>query len=211
MIRNLKALGLALVAALSLSAVAASASSANPLLHSEAGHTILTGSQPMAANELALDIGVMKCGVAKFDGTIAAATTSTFSLTPTFENCEINGAQVFFTHNECKFRFHIGPNEEHLTGLMDIVCPDQPIEIDGQNCLVTIPSQAGLQSATYTNEGEGVERRVIIDLNLGGIDYVEHGMGCENQTVTTNNGAYTGRITLTGESAGGEHRGIWIE
>jgi hypothetical protein len=209
MIRNLRALGLGLVAALSLSAVAASASSAAQL-HSEAGHTILTGSQPMAPNELGLDVGVMKCGVAKFDGTIAAATTTTFSLTPTFGNCEIGGVEVLFTHNECKFRFHIGPNE-HPTGTVDIVCPDQPIEIDGPACVVTIPPQAGLQGETFTNEGEGAERRVIVDLNLGGIHYVEHGMGCQNQTVTTNNGTYTGQITLTGESAGGAHRGIWVQ
>jgi hypothetical protein len=210
--RKLKTLGLALVAVFAVSAVAAPVSSASPELHSETGHTILTGNQ-ITANELALDAGTMKCASLKFDGTIEVATTTTFGLTPTFSECKF-GAEInaLFTHNECRFRFHVGPNTEHLTGSVDIVCPDnQQIEIDAPMCTITIPPQANLQGVTYTNENEGMERSIVLDINLVGIDYEEHGMLCENETETTNNGTYTGRVTVTGENTNQEHRGIWIE
>ncbi len=212
MIRKLKTLGLALVAVSAMGAMAAPVGSASPQLHSETEHTILTGTQ-IVGNELGLDVGVMKCGVTNFDGTIGVATTTTFGLTPTFENCKF-GAEVnaLFTHNGCNFRFHIGADTEHLTGSMDIVCPDgEEIEIDAPMCMITIPPQANIGTVTYTNENEGMTRSVILDLNLNGIDYEEHGMLCENETETTNNGTYSGKVTVTGENTAQEHRGIWIE
>lgn len=209
MIRNLRTLGLALVAVLSIGAAGASASYASPELHSETGHTILTGQQ-IVGNELALDVGVMQCGIVQFQGTIASSTTTTIPLTPKFENCEIGEVEVLFTHNGCHFLFHIGP-EEHFTGNVDFVCPDEPMEIDGPGCTITIPPQAGLTGETFTNEGEGQTRSVIFDLKIDEIHYVEHGMFCENETETTNNGTYKGKITITGENTAQEHRGIWIE
>jgi hypothetical protein len=78
-------------------------------------------------------------------------------------------------------------------------------------CTVTIRPQAGLQTVTFTNENAGAERSVILDLNLVGIHYVEHGNGCPNATETTNNGNFRGKVTLTGENTMGAHRGIWVE
>jgi hypothetical protein len=208
--RSFKILGASLAIALCFGAVTAPASLAVPQLHSEAGHTILTGES--LNNELALDVGVFQCVVMRFDGTLQAQTGTTFSLTPTFENCVVDGMEAVFTHNECNWRFHVGPNEEHLTGSVDFVCPEgQEMGTHSLACDVTIPPQLNLQGVTYTNEGAGATRSVILDIKLVGIDYVEHGMGCPNQTETTNNGIYEGKVTLTGENVMGAHRGIWVE
>jgi hypothetical protein len=214
MLRNLRALGLTIVAALAISAVGASTASAAPQFHFETEHTIITGMQ-ITGNELTFDSGKVKCGVAKFGGTSAVFTTTTMTLTPTFENCKIKKgeaeAEATITHNGCAFVFHLGTNTEHLTGTMGIECPDFPIEIDAPECTITVPEQGNLGTVTYKNEGEETTRSVIFDMNLSGIHYVEHGAGCENETETTNNGSYTGQITVTGENTLGAHRGIWIE
>jgi hypothetical protein len=209
MVHRLKVLGCSMAVALCLGAVSAPASHAVPQLHSEAGHTILTGQT--LNNSLSLDVGLFQCVVMRFDGTVQAQTTTTFSLTPTFENCVVDGMEAAFTHNGCDWRVHVGPNEEHLTGTVDL-CPEgQTMEIHKPGCTVTVGPQAGLQGVTFTNENEGAERSVILDLKLVGIDYVEHGNNCPNVTETTNNGLYEGKVTLTGENVMGAHRGIWIE
>lgn len=211
MLRNLKTLGLALLAVLAIGSVATSAASATPQLHSESEHTILTGKQ-ITANELQFDVGVLKCGIANFAGTIAASTVTTVTLTPKFENCLLGEEEAEFTHNGCNFTFHIGQDTEHLTGTVGIECPDEEvIEIDAPECTVTIPPQGPLQGVTFTNEGAETTRSVIFDIKINGFDYEEHGPLCANETETTNNGGYAGQVTVTGENTFQEHRGIWIE
>lgn len=212
MLPNLKTLGLALLAVLVLGSAATSTASATPQFHFESGHTIITGQQT-TANALAFDVGVVKCGVAQFGGTSAVFTTTTITLTPTFDNCLLNEEEeVTFTHNGCSFVFHLGANTEHLTGTMSIECPaNEVIEIDAPECTITVPSQGNLGTVTFTNEGAEMTRSVVFDLGIAGIDYAEDGAGCANEEESTNNGTYTGKITVTGENTNGQHRGIWIE
>ncbi|HMJ72166.1 MAG TPA: hypothetical protein VK471_02250 [Solirubrobacterales bacterium] len=213
MIRNLKALGLALLAIFATSAVAASAASANPQFFSEMEDTTLTGSQGLAmANILTTDLGELKCNVARFDGTMEPAETTTLTLKPTYEECKQAGENAVVTLHGCSYLFHLGENTETFEAKMDIECPDgEKIVIDTPECATTIPPQAGLGEVKFTNEGAAATRAIVADLKIGGIDYVEHGAGCPNETVTTNNGTYTGLITVKGENAAEEHVGIWVE
>lgn len=215
MLRNLKILCLAVFGALALGAVGAPAASAVPQFHFESEHTILTGTQTTGL-ELTFDAGKVKCGTANFDGTSSMLTTTTITLNPTFANCTIKKgeaeAEAEITFNGCAFLFHVGPNEEHLTGATGIECPDFVIEIHAPQCTITVPQQGPfLTSVTFTNEGAETTRSVVLDLTVGGIHYVEHGANCANETQTTNNGSLTGRITVTGENTMGAHRGIWVE
>ncbi len=214
MIRSVKALGLSLLAALAVSAVAASAASANPpKFHSEFAGIFLTGGQTgIVANTLTTDLGEMKCNVVKFSGTQAPMTTTTMTLQPHYEECAINGEKAVVTLNGCKYTFHLEEQTEPIEGRMGIECPvGQEIEIDTPECTITIPSQAPLKEITFTNEGEGKTRAVVADLNVGGIHYVEHGAGCASQKQTTENGTYTGVITVKGEDSEEHHVGIWVE
>jgi len=213
MLRNLKTLGLTVVAAMALGSVATSTASAAPQFHFESEHTIITGTQTEAV-ALAFDTGQLKCGVVNFAGTSQVLTTTTITLNPTFDNCKlIHGAEetaATVTLNGCSFLFHLGANTEHLTGTMGIECPDFPIEIHAPECTITVPQQGNLGTVTFTNEGAETTRSVVLDLGLGGLDYVEHGAGCASETETTNNGTLTGKITITGENTMGAHRGIWV-
>jgi hypothetical protein len=212
--RNLKSLGTAVLAVCALSAVTASAASADPIFHSEVGHTILTGSQGAAeASVLTTDKGELKCQIVKVKGTMAAATTTTMTLIPTYENCKMDGVTTFVTFNGCAYLFHLGLNTETFESKMDLECPEgKQLVIEAGFCTITIPPQAALQQVTFTNEGAGTTRSVIADLNVSGIHYEEHGAECGGEeNKTTNNGTITGEITVRGENAALGHVGIWVD
>jgi len=175
--------------------------------------TTLTGSQGQnMANILTFDLGEMKCKVAKFDGTQQPEVSTTLTLKPTYEECKIAALNAKVTPNGCGYLFHLGENTETFEAKMDIECPDaKKIEIDTPECTITIPPQAGLGSAKFTNEGAEATRAIIADLNIAGFHYVEDGAGCANPGETTTNGTYTGEITVKGENAAEEHKGIWVE
>lgn len=215
MLRYLSTLGLTVLAALAIGTVGAAPASAAPEFHFESEHTIITGTQTTGL-EWSFDNGTVKCGIANFGGTSQVATTTTITLNPIFENCSIKEGEAeavaaTVTLNGCAFLFHLGANTEHLTGTMGIECPDFPIIIHAPECTITVPQQGNLGTVTYTNEGAETTRSMVFDVGLAGIDYVEHGAGCASETVTTNNGTLSGKITVTGENTMGAHRGIWVQ
>jgi hypothetical protein len=214
MTRNLKALGLAILAIVAVSAIGISTASASfPLFHAEMADTTLTGSQgQLVANVLTTDMGELKCNDVTFSGTTPGVTFATLTLKPKYTQCQLGGENAVVTENGCAYLFHLGESTEPIEAKMDIECPDgQRLVIHIPECTTTIPPQAGLQTVTFTNEGENTTRSIIADLNIAGFHYVEHGAGCANETVTTENGTYTGEITVTGEDANQVHKGIWVE
>lgn len=215
MTRKLRALGLALFAALAIGAIGASLASASfPLFHTEAEDTVLTGSQGQMANAnvLTTDLGALKCKEVKYMGTQEVFTTSTMTLKPKFEKCQLGEENAVVTVNSCAFVFHLGESTEPVEAQMDIECVDaDQLVIHTEECTTTIPPQAGLKKVTFTNEGEEATRSVIADLAVGEIHYVEHGAGCASETQTTENGTYTGKITVTGEDSEQVHIGLWVE
>jgi hypothetical protein len=209
MTRRLKALGLVLFAVTAMSAALASAASADPMFHVEMEDTTLTGSQ-ITPNVLTTDLGELKCEIVHYDGTQGPFTSPTLTLVPTFEKCKIGGVNTSVTTNGCGFLFHLG-HEENTEAVMDVECPaGEKLVIHTPGCVITIQPQNGLQKTTFTNENAGATRSLVADLGVGGIDYVEHGAVCPNETVTTVNGTLSGQATITGENAEQLHRGIWV-
>ena len=211
MIRKLKVLGIALIASFAMSAVSASGASANPFFHSEFAGIFLTGAQgEMNPNVLTTDLGELKCKVVQYGGSQGAMTTPTMTLTPKYEECTINNQNAVVTVNGCAYTLHLEQQTNPIEALMGIECPDgQKIVIHAPQCTITVPPQGPHSSVTFTNEGAGMTRSFIADLNVSGIDYQEHGAGCAGAG-TTENGTYTGQATITGE-AGGNHVGIWVQ
>lgn len=213
MIRTFKILGIALSAVFAMSGAAASSASANPFFHTEFAGTILTGGQTgLVANVLTTDLGEMKCKVVQFSGSQAAQTTTTMTLKPKYEECKIGMTNATVTLNGCAYTFHLEEQEEPVEARMGIECPfaGGKIEIHAGECTITVPAQEPRKTVTFTNEGEGTTRSVVADLNVSGIHYIEHGAGCASQTQTTENGTYTGVITVKGEDSEEHHKGIWV-
>jgi hypothetical protein len=213
MIGNLKILGIAILGALAMSAFPASAAVANPFFHSEIEDTRLTGGQTgIVANVLTTDLGEMKCKVVRFKGTQVPLTTTTMTLIPNYEECKIAGENALVTLNGCRYTFHLEEQEEPIEARMGIECPDgEEIEIDTPECIIAIPPQLPLKEVTFTNEGEETTRSIVADLNVSEIHYEETGAGCASEEETTENGTYTGLITVRGEDSEENHVGIWVD
>jgi hypothetical protein len=208
MIRNLKVLGLALVALLAMSALASTASAQ---FESEAESTTLTASSN-AMQKFAPATGstAIECTTIKFVGTQSGKATTKVEVAPIYSNCEtFLGAATAVTTNGCKYVFHLAQGS--TIGTTDVECPTgKVIEIEvGSICKYTIGTQTDLSSVTFKTTGSGTTREVIVEPNIDGI----------TSTRTTNDffcpasglGTYTGNVTTTGENGPGDHVGIFVD
>jgi hypothetical protein len=172
MIRNFKALGLALVAVFAMSAIASSSASATAgTFHWDSGTTWLTaevdgatetgGEQVFTIRDSVGGLTV-KCntvtGAAMVAGTSATEVTSeTITYTDhgkvdvcrgplgTSPKIEMNGCDYLFTPGNT-----VGANLMETRGTVDIKCPpEKTIVINGAGCVVTVPSQNGVGPIDY--------------------------------------------------------------
>src|SRR4051812_13118416 len=95
----IKILGLALLAAFALTAVLASAASAQFTSNKE--HTILSGSQKEGTNDVfsaGEGFGAITCENGTFNGTLVNKSETSVVLTPTYENCKDSFGRTVHTH-----------------------------------------------------------------------------------------------------------------
>lgn len=145
MIRNLKTLGLALMAVFALGAVAASAASAQGVLTSESGKAVtLKGTETgsLLANSLTGPLGSVTCKGSSYTGHEVNSTTnrvpnksSTATITPKYNQSEckahipvLGTRPATVTMNGCDYVFHIGGTTEGTYGVTaDVVCPENNV------------------------------------------------------------------------------------
>jgi hypothetical protein len=223
MTRNLKALGLALVAAFAMSAVAASAAQA------EAAH--FTATSPTGAvtfhatnhptetseQEFNVDGGETRCSTFTATGTAEATdpehpetiTESSIALHDVTykgmyfagsEACEAFGLESETAFNGCEYDFHAGTivNPGTSEGTVDIVCPSgQQVEIviAGGLCTLDFPAQTGINGITYhTVQTEGHPEEITVEAHANNITYRETGL-CGNGELK-HNMEYHGKATV---------------
>jgi hypothetical protein len=203
MSRQLKLLGLAVLALIATSAITATGAQAG-LFTAGAYPATVTGSS-VGAHILHTEIGNMECKPT-FDGVLEAPAAE-LTLVPAYAtSCEIGMKEVHVTNNGCDFKLHAGETleEDKVEGTMDIVCPEgkaMDFEITSNpTCHLTIPGQAGLAGLTYTNRT--MAKDVDLDFSIGGIAYRLD----NNCAVVGNfaNGTYGGISTLKADHEGGE-------
>lgn len=169
MTRNLKVLGLALVAVLAIGAMAASAATA-----ATAGK-FTASSYPVHVfgedtdDTFTVSENTLACTKATFTGQASEASTQ-LDITPVYTGCTNNGVDpVTVTMNGCFYRFTAGtataPSGTTHTahGSVHIICePGKVIEIHRYsshanhtagitNCTITVGPQAASGSVTYTS------------------------------------------------------------
>jgi len=223
MMRNLQILGLTLVAALAIGALSASMASADEFT-SESQPVTLTGKSE-GSDVLTITAGNTTCKESKYKGTSITPTT-TVSVAPEYplktadgqQNCTSLGFPAEIDVNGCTYLFHIG---SVTAGTVDIVCPaGKEITITANlipnKCIIHIPPQTGLGTATYSNVGTGTTRELRVEAKLTNIKYShtrplgEVGLGACTAGVGTT-GSYTGKAIVTGEKDNGtEHVGIFL-
>ena len=164
MIRNLKVLGLALVAICAMSAMVASAASAVPSFTSANYSATITGTGGENASEkfvlnAADHSQSVECKTSNYHGSLAAA-SSTLTVAPSYENCKAFGFLEAEVNPEgCKYVFHAtekvaaGKYKAHV----DITCPTgQSIKINAGNCKTEVKAQEGLTTASINNNASDV-------------------------------------------------------
>jgi hypothetical protein len=210
MTRKIKALGLALVAALALTAVMASAAMATPGFTSDKSETTISGSQ-VGSHQFfpGSGFGSIKCSTATFHGTSVGTFVTSQKVKPTYSGCKDNfDRTVHVTKNTAEYEFTVtGTNFDgtplggiHFTGEIVLTVTGSP-----KNCVITIKGNQTFQTATvYHNLGgtNGVtvttEATGVHSTLVGGI----FACGSPDDTTSTT-GEYKGHTTITGEGVGG--------
>jgi hypothetical protein len=194
MTRNLKGLGLALVAVFALSGVVASAATAEkPAQITAESYPVSLDGEQVVANVLEREGRKYTCDSVFMSATATAAEPTTITATPTYSNCHgiILGVKfpVTITMNGCDYLLHLtgelnGAGGETFTEGLDVVCtsPNQ-VEVhiyenhtkhteNISMCTLKIPPQTGLKTISLTNKSAGgttPKNYVEVDLNVSGI------------------------------------------
>jgi hypothetical protein len=221
MTRNLKILGLAVVAAFVLSAVAASAASASKnywfLSDAAAGKTTnITGEQTVASGDrMVFDAGTVKCNTTHYTGSQIGSTGSTLTLTASYGGCKFGSFHAVINMGNCDYLIHNDTNGDTTNGSFDsvttITCTSGDITItvtlNGTvKCIIQIPAQnlgTGLVATNNPATGD-----ILAHIDFSTITYTQTnatatGLGVCPGTPETHNGLYEGEATLTGFNESG--------
>jgi hypothetical protein len=199
--KTTRKLGFAVFGVLAVAATMASAAQAGQFTAGAYPATI-TGSA-VGSHELKTQLGTMQCAPT-LHGELAAA-SSELTLTPAYgTTCGIGGKEVHVNNNGCDYRPHAGTTVEAdvVAGSMDIICPTgnkMDFEITSMPvCHLTIPTQTGLGTLTYTDRTAAKD--VDLDFGLEGLTY-ELDFGCSVVGAFAN-GTYEGTSTLRADHEG---------
>jgi hypothetical protein len=215
MTRNLKALGLALVAVFATTAVLASAAQAQIKVTTGISPAWLTGEQVITApHHFTVENGGPKvaCQTADFAATVNSGDTSV-TVVPKYEKCHaIIGTETFkvtVTMNDCDYLFHGGVEVSSTTfkeGEIDLVCPvakevevhiyKKPTEEIEELCTLKVApftnNKAPLGNE-FHNEGTGSTNDLTVTTNLTFNITRTGSLLCGK---TPNTAVYTGSTTL---------------
>jgi hypothetical protein len=224
--RNLKILGLVLAAVLAMSAVAASAASANKnyWFQSDApagATTKLTGEQKEEnGDRFVVDGGTVRCQKTHYTGDQTGPTATTLTLTASYTGCKFGSFEATVNMGNCHYQIHTDTNGNTTNGSFDtistITCSSGDITVTVTSvgtikCILHVPAQTlgtGIVATNATLPNNTKDVTAHIDFST--ITYTQTGgtgLGaCPNLGTThTSNGLYEGEATLTGfNSNGGE-------
>ena len=209
MIRNLKALGLALIAVFAIGAVMVASASATlgHLTSTRTGvETFGTGSDTGAEDALHKFGSTLTCThdtfiFGKYNSTKEPGVhnplilpASTVTVTPFYTGCSSGSEPATVTMNGCDFVFHL------TDGKVDLICPvGKVVEIHRysnahnhatgiSNCTTTIKPKTGMGTLTYKNLAGG---DVEVNGTITGLTVESHGACSFGFTIENSEGTYT--------------------
>jgi hypothetical protein len=203
MTRKLKALGLAICAALAVLAVSSSAAQAGEFT-AEKYPATLTGTQ-LSQHEFSFFNYSVSCAKASFDGTLEAAAKAV-TIAASYSECTSEaGAAVTVKMTGCDYVFIAEETlgEDKVDGSMEIKCPAGAgidFEDAATGCAIKIIPQGPLSTLVYTNHK--VAKDFDVDLEVENFLYNQNNL-CPGGEGMFFNGLYTGKSTITGDAEGG--------
>jgi len=152
-IYKLKTLGLALVAVLAMSAVVASAASAQ--FTASSYPTTVTAISELGNDDLKTEGGSVECE-AHFQGTLTEA-SATMTITATNDRCKAFGfSEATVSMNGCDYVFH-------SNGMVDLECSGtNKIVITAGSCEVQIGTQTGLSKVDLANGAGDITAKATV-------------------------------------------------
>ena len=192
--QRLKAIGLAFVATLILSAVPVSAASGEAFQAAE--YTAEVSGQQEGSQTLTLDSLAVSCSVMTLSGELTEAQEE-LELTPTYSECTSGGESATIAMEGCKYLLDANASD------LDIVCSAEEtivVTARGGNCEAEISGQSGRTTVTHTNL-EGPPDAISLNANVGSIKYkkIKDAGACPfSGTGEKENGTLTGLAVLSG-------------
>ena len=198
MIRNLKSLGLALVAVFAMSALTASAASAAEEFHTTVEPAIWKAEQEAAA-PVKFNIwgGAIECKTTTFKTTVKTKTTAFLNFTPTFKECTYGTRETKIATNGCTYNF-TGATTASKDGPIHIECPvgkeiEMTIEKLVPSCTIFIGTQSTSNGVNYTNLATDITGKMTATLKFTKVQ--GSGNTCE-EIKKQGQGEYTGGLTI---------------
>ena len=218
MIRNLKALMLAVMAIAAVSAVAASAAQAVPTFRSELANTVITATQDGAGKtaHYVFDTagGTLTCNEIHLNGTQTGATAEVVTLTAEYTNCSFLGQAATVKMEACDFRFWAnGDVDVHDDTGLSGNCKhhEQGIKVSIPGCTTIVPEQTGLKSVKYHNiTGASGKLEITMEQSISNLTYDSTGAACPKQPAGTyaDGAITTGNMIIKGFSHAGAQTNI---
>jgi hypothetical protein len=195
MIRNLKTLGLVVVAVLVMSAMVASAASAANEFHSTGAPTTITGSQ-VSTNVFHIPgAGTWECTTATFHGTQTGTTITEWTIHPVWSGCKLFGfSTTDMSTTGCDYTI---TQPSSLKSVTHIACSGTnlikatPTVFGGSVCTLTLGSQSPSGVVDFKNEAGG---KIFVTWTITGIS---HSAGCGASAAS--DGTYTGTFLVSGD------------
>jgi hypothetical protein len=222
MIRNFKALGLALVAVLAMSAVVASAAQATgKVTATEGGAVVLKGEQ-VGANTLTVGgVRTVSCSEAKLEKALAAGEqlTTVTNITAKYDSCTGNGETTATVNmTSCTYTLESTVNEGATgKGTAKIACSTagDGIDVDIYEkgvahetakalCRYKIPAQTLGNQFVWHNRNVGTATEdielTLSGLSVGTVNVVaaKSAIACGKATGGVATGSYSGTVTVKG-------------
>jgi|SRR5215213_7714462 len=218
---NLKVLGLALIAAMAMSAVVAAAAQA------ESPTLVLTGSASGTVkgssndNVFTVQGGNVKCvensGVkgARFEGTVTAEKSTEVKIKAAYGNgskgCTAFGVAATVNMKSCEYVFKSVKGSNPATATVNVACSVAgdaiTVTASALPCTVTVGPQTGLAHVVFKNSNTAEPTDVNVEITVSSIAYTASGVGCPKPGSFAD-GNYAGSVTLEGFNTAGTKVGL---
>jgi hypothetical protein len=216
--RNLKALGLALLAVCAVGATvaAASASAEDKFTCAGVSNCDVTGTGSNTTFGTKSSSLTTVCSTEKYSGTVTNG-ASEITVTPAYEGCTMLGNSYPLVMNGCDYiltgnttaRLKTDGATQETDAATRIACPEgKAIESKGSGCTVKVPGNQTLHGVTYVNEGTGSTQDIKINITVDSIEYTSAGFGCAFAGIPAKgtDGTLTGTVTYKAYTHNSSHQ-----
>lgn len=214
MTRNIKAIGLALVAAFAMSSLMASAAQALEF-HYSAEHTTLSGKSKGIGGQTFTAGGLFSpvtCEVAEFSGTATSKTATSLVLTPGYKNCKDAKGRTVHWHATGVYKYTLPKilteeSTDHFEGEFTLSITD---DMGQEICHVVIKSQSTGRVIIHKTKQNSdlelttLETKTIKSTTTGGV------VNCGISDGEHTEGSISGELEVTGVDELGMPVELWV-